>query len=111
MQHGCSSYLTYVVDTQFEGNKSGSNVPVVKEFTDVISEDLPGVPLVRQVEFRINLISAASLIAKEPYHLVPREMQEFSYLLHELLDKQFIRPSSSPWGPPILFVKKKDNSH
>ena len=68
-------------------------------------------PPVRQVEFRIDLVLGATPIAKGPYRLAPPEMQEFSTQLQELLDRGFIRWSSSPWGAPILFVKKKDKSH
>ena len=62
---------------------------------------------VRQVEFRIDLIPGAAPIAKAPYRLAPPEMQELSSQLQELLGKGFIRPSSSPWGAPILFVEKR----
>ena len=86
-------------------------VPIVCEFPNVFPEELPGVPLERQVEFRIDLVPGAAPIAKAPYRLVPPEMQELSSQLQELLGKGFIRPSSSPWGAPILFVKKKDGSH
>ena len=74
-------------------------------------EELPGIPPERQVEFRIDLVPGAAPIAKAPYRLAPPEMQDLSMQLQELLDKGFIRPSSSPWGALILFVKKKDRSH
>ena len=83
----------------------------MREYLDVFSEDLPRVPPERHVEFRIDLVPGAALIAKTPYRLAPPEMQELSAQLQELLDKGFIRPSSSPWGAPILFVKKKDGLH
>ena len=67
-------------------------------------------PTERQVEFHIDLLPGAAPIAKAPYRLAPPEMQELSTQLQELLDRGFIRPSSSPWGAPILFVKKKDGS-
>ena len=63
------------------------------------------------MEFRIDLVPGAAPIAKAPYRLTPPEMQELSSQLQELLGKGFIRPSNSPWGAPILFVKKKDGSH
>ncbi|KAD7478331.1 hypothetical protein E3N88_01467 [Mikania micrantha] len=69
-----------------------------------------GITPVRQVDFRIDLIPGAAPVAKAPYHLAPSEMQELSGQLQELLDKGFIRPSFSPWGAPVLFVKKKDGS-
>ncbi|GJX29959.1 putative reverse transcriptase domain-containing protein [Tanacetum coccineum] len=74
------------------------------------ASDLPGLPSFREVEFHIDLVPEAMPIAKLPYHLAPTEMQELSNQLNELQDKGFIRPSSSPWGAPVLFVKKKDGS-
>ncbi|KAD5802646.1 hypothetical protein E3N88_14006 [Mikania micrantha] len=71
---------------------------------------LPSLPPVRPVEFRIDLILGATPVAKSPYRLAPSGMQEFSNQLQELLDKGFIRPSYSPWGAPVLFLKKKDGS-
>ncbi|GJQ90285.1 putative reverse transcriptase domain-containing protein [Tanacetum coccineum] len=82
---------------------------LVREFLDVFPEELPGIPPERQVEFRIDLIPGSTHIAKTPYRLAPSEMQELMKQLQELLDKGFIRPSSSPRGAPVLFVKKKDD--
>ncbi|GJZ41742.1 putative reverse transcriptase domain-containing protein [Tanacetum coccineum] len=73
-------------------------------------EDLPGLPPTRQVEFQIDLVPGAAPVARAPYRLAPSEMKELSEQLKELSDKGFIRPSSSPWGAPVLFVKKKDGS-
>ncbi|GJY46453.1 putative reverse transcriptase domain-containing protein [Tanacetum coccineum] len=86
------------------------DIPVVREFPEVFLEDLPGLPPVRQVEFQIDLIPGAAPIARAPYRLAPSEMQELSNQLQELSDRGFIRPSTSPWGAPVLFVKKKDGS-
>ncbi|GJR33711.1 putative reverse transcriptase domain-containing protein [Tanacetum coccineum] len=71
---------------------------------------MPGLPLTRQVEFQIDLVPGAAPVARAPYRLAPFEMKELSEQLKELSDKGFIRPSSSPWGAPVLFVKKKDGS-
>ncbi|GJZ65806.1 reverse transcriptase domain-containing protein, partial [Tanacetum coccineum] len=76
----------------------------------VFPEDLSGLPPQRQVEFRIDLVPGATPIAKSPYRLAPLKMQELSGRLQELQDKGFIRPSHSPWGTPVLFVKNKDGS-
>nr|GEZ43360.1 retrotransposable element Tf2 [Tanacetum cinerariifolium] len=73
-------------------------------------EELPGLPPGRLVEFQIDLIPGAAPVARAPYRLAPSEMKELSEQLQELSDKGFIRPSSSPWGAPVLFVKKKDRS-
>ncbi|GJS77138.1 putative reverse transcriptase domain-containing protein [Tanacetum coccineum] len=69
---------------------------------------MPGLPPARPVEFQIDLIPGAAPVARAPYRLAPSEMKELSEQLQELSDKGFIRPSSSPWGAPVLFVKKKD---
>nr|GFA27791.1 transposon Ty3-G Gag-Pol polyprotein [Tanacetum cinerariifolium] len=72
--------------------------------------ELHGLPPVRQVEFQIDLIPGAAPIARAPYQLAPSEMQKLSNQLQELTNRGFIRPSTLPWGAPILFVKKKDGS-
>ncbi|GJZ46085.1 putative reverse transcriptase domain-containing protein [Tanacetum coccineum] len=73
-------------------------------------EDLPGLPPTRQVEFHIDLIPGAAPIARVPYRLAPSEMKELLEKLKEISNKGFIRPSSAPWGAPVLFVTKKDRS-
>ncbi|GJR69664.1 putative reverse transcriptase domain-containing protein [Tanacetum coccineum] len=92
--------------------RSSDNVPIVRDFPEVFLEDinyLLGLPSTRQVEFQIDLIPGAAPVARAPYRLAPSEMKELSEQLKELSDKGFIRPSSSPWGAPVLFVKKKDD--
>ncbi|GJS19392.1 retrotransposon protein, putative, ty3-gypsy subclass [Tanacetum coccineum] len=74
----------------------------------VFLDDLSGLPPIPEIEFRIELIPEATPVAKPPYHLAPSELEELSGQLKELQDKGFLRPSSSPWGAPVLFVKKKD---
>ncbi|GKF62002.1 hypothetical protein Tco_0182056, partial [Tanacetum coccineum] len=87
-----------------------SDVPTVRDFPKVFPEDLPGLPLTRQVEFQIDLVHGVAPVARAPYRLAPSEMQELSAQLQELSDKGFIRLSSSLWGASVLFVKKKDGS-
>ncbi|GJX45814.1 putative reverse transcriptase domain-containing protein, partial [Tanacetum coccineum] len=87
-----------------------AHVPIIRDFPEVFPDDLPGLPPPQQVEFRIELVLGAALVARAPYRLAPSEMKELSEQLKELLEKGFIRPSSSPWGAPVLFVKKKDGS-
>nr|GEU36687.1 putative reverse transcriptase domain-containing protein [Tanacetum cinerariifolium] len=82
------------------------DVTIVRDFP----EDLPGIPPARQVEFQIDLVLGAAPVAREPYRLAPSKMKEMAEQLQELPDKGFIRPKSSPWGAPVLFVKKKDGS-
>ncbi|GKA88300.1 putative reverse transcriptase domain-containing protein, partial [Tanacetum coccineum] len=86
------------------------DVPIVREFPEVFPEDLPGLSPAQKVEFQIDLVPGAALLARALYRLAPAEMQELSTQLQELSDRGFIRPSSSPWGAPVLFVKKKDGS-
>jgi hypothetical protein len=86
------------------------NIPVVCEYPDVFPDDLPGMPPDRDVEFVIELQPGTAPISKRPYRMSPKELAELKIQLQELLDKGYIRPSSSPWGSPALFVKKKDGS-
>ncbi|GJR65989.1 putative reverse transcriptase domain-containing protein [Tanacetum coccineum] len=92
------------------GEKRLEDVPIVRDFPEVFPEELSGLPPTRQVEFQIDLMPGAAPVARAPYRLAPSEMKELSEQLQELSDKGFIRPSSSPWGAPVLFVKKKDGS-
>ncbi|GJV08493.1 hypothetical protein Tco_1346149 [Tanacetum coccineum] len=105
---------TLIIRAQVMEKKSDEkrleDIPAVREFPEVFPEDLPGLPPVRQVEFQIDLIPRTAPVARAPYRLAPSEMQELSDQLQELSDRDFIRPSTSPWGTPVLFVKKKDGS-
>nr|GEY84014.1 putative reverse transcriptase domain-containing protein [Tanacetum cinerariifolium] len=86
------------------------DIQTVRDFPEVFLEDLPGLPSIRQFEFQIYLVPGAAPVSRAPYRLAPSKMQELSTQLQEILDKGFIRPSSSPWEAPVLFVKKKDGS-
>ncbi|GKG00041.1 hypothetical protein Tco_0301731 [Tanacetum coccineum] len=86
------------------------DILVVREYSKVFPEDLPGLPPVHQVEFQIDLILGTVPVARAPYRLAPSEIQELSDQLQELADRGFIRLSTSPWGALVLFVKKKDGS-
>jgi hypothetical protein len=81
--------------------------PVVCKYPDVFPDELPGMPPNRDVEFVIELQPGTAPISKRPYRMPPKELAELKTQLQELLDKGYIRPSSSPWGFPALFVKKK----
>ncbi|GKC03647.1 putative reverse transcriptase domain-containing protein, partial [Tanacetum coccineum] len=110
---GCHIFLAHVTTKKAEDKskeKRLEDVPIVQDFPKVFPEDLPGLPLTRQVEFQIDLIPGAAPVARAPYRLTPSEMKELSEKLKELSDKGFIRLSSSPWGAPVLFVKKKNGS-
>ncbi|GJX23720.1 putative reverse transcriptase domain-containing protein [Tanacetum coccineum] len=113
MLKGCLVFLANVNTKETEDKsekKRLEDVPIIRDFLDVFPKDLPGLPLTRQVEFQINLIPGAAPVARAPYRLAPSEMKELSEQLKELSDKGFIRSSSSPWGAPVLFLKKKDGS-
>ena len=90
--------------------KSLEEVPVVNEYPDVFPGELPGMPPDRDVEFVIDLVPGTAPIAKRPYRMAATELAELKKQLEELQRIGFIRPSSSPWGAPVLFVKKKDGS-
>jgi hypothetical protein len=85
-------------------------IPVVCDYVDVFPDELPGMPPDRDIEFAIELQPGTTPISKRPYRMPPAELAELKKQLQELLDKGFIRPSTSPWGCPALFVKKKDES-
>ncbi|GKA56919.1 putative reverse transcriptase domain-containing protein [Tanacetum coccineum] len=99
-------HVIIVCDEKIVRIPFGNEILIVRVFP----EDLPGIPPTRQVEFQIDLIPGAAPVARAPYRLAPSELKELSDQLQELFGKGFIRPSSSPWGAPVLFVKKKDGS-
>ncbi|GJR91743.1 putative reverse transcriptase domain-containing protein [Tanacetum coccineum] len=107
LSHGCEGFLATIHDTTSDVS-SIHDQPIVSEFQDVFPEELPGIPPIRDVEFNIELIPGAEPISKAPYRMAPIELKELKDQLQELLERGFIRPSVSPWGAPVLFVKKKD---
>nr|GEW03599.1 putative reverse transcriptase domain-containing protein [Tanacetum cinerariifolium] len=109
LSHGCEGFLATIHDTTSDVS-SIHDQPIVSEFPDVFPDELLGIPLVCEVEFSIELIPGAEPISKAPYHMAPIELKELKDQLQELLERGFIRPSVSPWGAPVLFVKKKDGS-
>jgi hypothetical protein len=88
----------------------GSKVSVVNEFPDVFPKELPGMPPDRDIEFVIELKPGASPIYKTDYRMATPELAELKEHIKELLEKGFIRPSSSPWGASVIFVSKKDGT-
>ncbi|GJZ47863.1 putative reverse transcriptase domain-containing protein [Tanacetum coccineum] len=105
MEKGCQLFLAQVMVKETEDKskeKRLEDVPTVRDFPEVFPEDLPGLPPTRQVEFQIDLVPGVAPVARAPYRLAPSEMEELSTQLQELSDKGFIRPSSSPWGAPVL---------
>ncbi|KAA3466135.1 DNA/RNA polymerases superfamily protein [Gossypium australe] len=107
VRKGCDAYIAYVLDTKVSEMKIES-VLVVCEYLDVFAEQLSGLPPVKKVEFAIELILRTSLISIAPYRMSPIELKELKAQLQELTNRGFARSSFSPWGAPVLFVKKKD---
>ncbi|KAL4038252.1 hypothetical protein IC575_001862 [Cucumis melo] len=107
LRKGCTAFLAHIVVVQREKLKP-EDVPVVKEFLDVFPDDLSGLPPDREIEFTIELLPGTTPISQAPYRMAPSELKELKMQLQELVDKRYIRPSVSPWGAPVLFVKKKD---
>ena len=83
---------------------------MVKEFPDVFPEELPGMPPDRDIEFLIELLPGTGPISKRPYRMAAKDLEEIKKHIKELLDKGYIRPSSSPSVSPVLLVEKKDGS-
>nr|GEU81664.1 putative reverse transcriptase domain-containing protein [Tanacetum cinerariifolium] len=111
MEKGCQLFMVQVTvkeNKEKSKEKRLEDVPTVWDFQEVFPEDLPRLPSIRQVEFQIDVVPCVAPRARAPYRLEQSKMQELSNQQQELSDKGFIRPSSSPWGAPVLFVKKKD---
>ncbi|XP_073225678.1 uncharacterized protein [Cicer arietinum] len=107
MRRDCQAYLALVRDTQVDEEKL-EKVPIACEFPYVFPKELPGLPPDREIEFSIDLVPNTHPISIPPYRMASTELKELMEQLQDLIDKGFIRPSSSPWGAPVLFVKKKD---
>nr|GEW72983.1 reverse transcriptase domain-containing protein [Tanacetum cinerariifolium] len=110
---GCHVFLAQISATKEDDKPEGKqvkDVPIVQDFPKVFPENFPGQPPARPVEFPIDLIPRVTPVARAPYRLAPSEIKELSRKLQEFSDKGLIRPSSSPWETPVLFVKKKDGS-
>jgi hypothetical protein len=105
-----SSELTSPVAANVEVSSDLTSILVVCEFPDVFPDDLPGLPPDRDVEFTIELEPGTAPISRCPYRMAPKELAEMKKQLEELRNKGFIHPSSSPWGCPAIFVKKKDGT-
>jgi hypothetical protein len=98
--------VAFLVDGKFVG----VNIRVVRDFSDVFPEELPGMPPDREVEFVIDLLPGTAPISKQPYRMSIEELKELKKQLTKLQEAGYIRSSSSPWGASVLFVQKKDGS-
>eukprot|EP00253_Pinus_taeda_P018339 PITA_18339 len=106
------SYDILIVGYANQKDKTSAldNIPVVQEFADVFPEEVPGLPPKRDIDFTIELTPGATPVSRAPYRMSVPELTELKMQLQELLDKNYICPSVSPWGAPVLFVKKKDGT-
>lgn len=108
LKGGCEAYLAFI--TEDKRSQGVEDIPIVWEFPDVFPEEITGLPPIREIDFTIKLLLGTAPISIAPYRMAPAELGELKTQLQELLDKGFVRPSVSPWGAPVLFVKKKDGS-
>ncbi|KAH0773918.1 hypothetical protein KY290_011055 [Solanum tuberosum] len=102
-------HLVHVHDIDAEP-PTFQSILVVNEFLDVFPDELPGIPPEWEINFSIDMLPGTQPISIPPYRMAPAELKELKDQLKDLLDKGFIRPSISPWGAPVLFVRKKDGS-
>ena len=109
VKKGCEAYLAYVLDTKRE-NSSLLDIPTVCDYQDLFPEKLLGLPPQREIEFAIDVVQGATPASITPYRMAPLELKKLKLQLQELLEKEFIRPSVSPWEATMLFVKKKDGT-
>ena len=109
LRNSYQGYLAYAIKVRDSGSRL-EDIPIVREFSDVFLEDLPGIPPNGEIDFHIELALRTEPISKAPYRMAPLELKELKVQMEELVSKGFVRPSTSPWGAPVLFVKKKDGS-
>ena len=109
IRKGYEAFLALILDSK-RGQVDVEKIPVVREFPDVFPEELPSIPLEREVDLSIEIVPGTAPVSRAPYRMVPVELKELKVQLQELLDKGFVRLSVSPWGAPVLFVKKKDGT-
>ena len=102
LRNSYTGYLAYVVEVR-EDDVRLEDIPVVKEFPDVFPYDLPGLPPEREIDFKIELALGTKPISRAPYRMAPAELKELKVQMEEMVNKGFIRPSTSPWGAPVLF--------
>ena len=109
IRRGCEAYLAFVTLVA-DKMKELTTYPVVRNFSNVFPEELPGLLPYREINFAVDLVLGTQPIFKTPYRMVANELKELKMQLQDLLGRGFIRPSTSPWGDLVLFVRKKDGS-
>ena len=109
IRKGYEAFLALLLDSK-RGQVDVEKIPVLREFPDVFLEELLGIPLEREVDLSIEIVPGTAPVSRAPYRMALAEFKELKVQLQELLDKGFVQPSVSPWGAPVLFVKKKDGT-
>jgi hypothetical protein len=109
IRSGAQAFLAYI-KAEPEGERKLEDILVIRDYPDVFAEVTIGLPPDREIEFTIDLMPGTQPIHKAPYRMVPSELKVLKKQLEDLVDRGFIHPSVSPWGAPVLFVKKKDGS-
>ena len=109
LHKGVQGFLAFLINAPSDQVKL-EDVPIVRDFPDVFPEELTSLPPEREIEFKIDLVPGVAPISKTSYRMAPAELKELKIQLQDLLERGFIKESDSPWGAPVLFVKKKDGS-
>ena len=109
LRNSNQGYLPYALEVRDSGSRL-EDVPGIREFPDVFPKDLPTIPPDREIDFQIELALRTEPISKVPYRMAPSELKELKVQMEELVSKGLVRPSTSPWGAPVLFVKKNNGS-
>jgi hypothetical protein len=109
LQKGCQLFAAIVEETPKDKVSNIEDHVVLKEFEDIFQE-IPGLPPKRDIDFLVNLMPGAAQVSKAPYRMSTPKLKELQLHLEEILKKGYIRPSVSPWGASVLFVKKKDGT-
>ena len=109
IRKGYEAFLALILDSK-RGQVDVEKILVVREFSDVFPKELLGFPLEREVDLSLEIVLGTAPVSRAPYRMALAELKELKVQLQELLDKGFVRPSVSPWGAPVLFVKKKDGT-
>ena len=107
---GCIFHATCVLEATENETPRLEEFHVLQEFNDVFPDEIPRLPPKRDIDFTIKIVSRETLVSKTPYRMSTPEVLELKMKLQELLENKYIRPSVSPWGAPVLFVKKKDGT-
>ena len=114
VRKGCKVFVVHIINKEHmdkEYNLKLDDIPVLQDFSDVFLEEIPGLPPKTDLDFTIELVSGIVPNSKAPYLINILELNELKLQLQELIDKNYVRPSVSLWGAPILFVKKKDGDY